>query len=130
MPAEPNAATIEAAAPGSWRLLFTDDERPSPFVATEGDVVCVADPNHRQPDVFDNHNMRLIAAAPEMLACLIEMTKQVEGCAANHYGDNPEGGSFPHIERAHAVIAKATAPILRKIVPSRPASQSSSEFVS
>lgn len=57
----------------------------------------------------DYANARLIAAAPEMLAALIETLPQALGCFANHYGDNPEGGPLPkHIEMIRAAIAKAT----------------------
>jgi hypothetical protein len=53
-------------------------------------------------------NARLIAAAPDMLAALKETLPQAEGCWANHYGDNPEGGAVPHhIQMIRDAIAKA-----------------------
>lgn len=49
-----------------WEMVLCEDG--APMVATGGDVVCVAEPNHEQPDEFDLRNFRLIAAAPDLYA--------------------------------------------------------------
>jgi hypothetical protein len=51
---------------GPWELAICDDDWP--MVATAGDIVCVPDPNHEQPNRWDLRNFRLIAAALDLYA--------------------------------------------------------------
>lgn len=87
----------------TWELAFTDEDPPVPFVCTPGDVVCIPDHNHTQPDHFDYRNFRLIAAAPDLLAA-IEEIMDYRGGAESALEDTYV------MERVAAAITKATTP--------------------
>lgn len=96
--------------PGPWRIGTHKEASEAgttnlPVWGPDGQATCWVE--DRGGETRDN--ARLIAAAPAMLAALVRMLDQAEGCWQHHYGENPEGGPVPeHIAMARAAIASAS----------------------
>lgn len=89
--------------PGPWRRRFKNIGH---VTAENGAVIAKCERLTSLCNV--QANAYLISAAPDMYAALEGMIGQAIACFAEHYGENPEGGSLPeHIQKAQAALAKA-----------------------
>lgn len=87
--------------PGPWSI----EKRPGPIyeIHASTDAVAVAYGTHLDED---DANARLMAAAPELLEALRDVTRSFEELLATS-GD-PDPGAGPFVLAAKAAIAKAT----------------------
>jgi hypothetical protein len=108
---------LEGIAHESWQYVMCDDGRP--MVATKGDVVCLADPNHSAdelPDLWDVRNFQHIARLdpPTVASLLSERDRLREAISAliaehdNAYDGEPMTGEKAlALDAARAALAKA-----------------------
>lgn len=80
-------------------------------ICADDAIVAIIDPEIAADDE-DKANARLIAAAPELLATLVEMTEEwaapLGQIAKNCGALDPTVALYPALQRARAAIAKAT----------------------
>lgn len=114
----------ERATPGAWQVSGVRQRFPiagqAHAVGPDGDAVALVfyDPQcHAQhwadaAYIAAANPARVLALVEALVAAreaIRELLGQAEGCWANHYGDNPEGGPVPH----HIALGRAALPQAR-----------------